>query len=88
MARRTLGQGLTIPAIGLGSMGMSARHGLADEREALAAGDFRRTQPLWQENQAALVVRLTPGDLAWIAAEVAPAAGERHDRALMTELDR
>src|SRR6516162_6914393 len=36
MRQRTLGQGLTVPAIGLGCMGMSQSYGVPDDQESIA----------------------------------------------------
>ncbi len=36
MRQRTLGQGLTVPVLGLGCMGMSQSYGLPDDRESIA----------------------------------------------------
>lgn len=37
MRQRTLGQGLTVPVLGLGCMGMSQSYGVPDDQES--AGD-------------------------------------------------
>jgi aryl-alcohol dehydrogenase-like predicted oxidoreductase len=37
MRQRALGQGLTVPALGLGCMGMSQSYGVPDDRESIAA---------------------------------------------------
>ncbi len=47
MTTRTLGQGLTVPAIGLGWMGMSTAYG------ALAADDRRRDHPRFRPENIA-----------------------------------
>jgi aryl-alcohol dehydrogenase-like predicted oxidoreductase len=89
MRTRTLGQGLTVPEVGLGCMGMSQSYGAPDDQESVATihraldivaipGTKRRTY-LGQDAAAADVV-LTPADLA--APEQAvprdAAAGERY----------